>query len=144
MTVAPDPDDPTALLLHEAGAAFRLEEPEPLEGGGWPWRTLTRVLLYATALLEQQGPRAASSYLEFTLPKHVDTSSLEPLACEAMAEIANLWGVCYRRLTQYETALELFDSAVSLTRRERIRQHALYNRGFTRLLLVLRGPDYAF
>lgn len=113
---------------------FQVEAPKRLKRGDeWDWRTLTRALMYATSLFEDDGAKKALLYLKRTFPKEFSVSGLAPLASEALAEIVNLWGACYRRLGEPESAIELFDTALRLTKRESIRQLAHYNRGYTRL-----------
>jgi tetratricopeptide (TPR) repeat protein len=136
--MTPEPDNPMALIVAEEGAGFRPGAVRRFpRNATWEWRPLARALVQASLIREQQGTLAASAYLDGLFPKDFDVGRLDPLAKEALAEIANLWGVCFRYELRYEQAIAMYDLALMLSRRRQIRQFAFYNRGFARMLHVL-------
>ncbi len=147
--------DPIPLLLEESGfdpgspyrvpPQFQVDAPKRLKADEeWDWRTLTHALIYATGLFEDSGAKNALLYLKRAFPKDFSVSGLAPLTAEALAEIVNLWGACYRRQGELESAIDLFDTALRLTKRSSIRQYAQYNRGYARLQMGMMASDPRF
>jgi tetratricopeptide (TPR) repeat protein len=147
--------DPVVLLLKNAGIdvdensrvpdRFQTNHPRKLEiGETWNWQTLTHALIYVSRLYADSGADNVVLYLESVFPADFSVARLSPNAAEALAEILNIWGACCRQQGALDTAIDLFTAALKLTRRPRIRQHVMYNRGYARLQKSLLAADLRF
>lgn len=129
-----------ARLLAEAGPDFEFHPPHRFaRDGRWPWDSLAHALAYVTFEIERNEARAALRYLEraFGESPNVALDRLEPLACNALAEIFNIWGVALRRVGSLAKAISHFDAAVQITDDATTRHAALYNRGHSHAQLGL-------
>lgn len=127
-------------LLTESGAGFELDPPQRLaRGDRWSWQQLAHALLFANLRVEQRDQRGALRYLEglFGPELDFDLDRLEPLACDALAELFNVWGVALRRENRLPEAQAMFDAALRCSADAQLNQHALFNRGHTHARIAL-------